>query len=449
MGGLWPPTTGGRVRSVQILSELSRRHSVTLVTTHGPEDDPDGLAVRLSRCHRVVSLPYAVPKRGDKRFPLAVARSWFSRYPVDLRKWRVKSVRDLVVSAIAGATPDLCVSDFLFAAANVPFGGAVPIVLFEHNVEHLIWKRLSSLERISWRRAPFEIEWRKVRAREAAACRLADLTITVSEEDRRRLAEIAPDARTAVIPTGVDTTYFSPRDAAELPAHLVFTGSMDWRPNEDAVQHFVDAILPLIRREVPDVSFMVAGRLPSEHLRGLAGQTGISVSGTVDDVRPYIAEAAVYVVPLRAGGGTRLKVFEALAMAKPVVSTTVGAEGLRLEPDRHLLVADDPRDFAQAVTSLLRDPARRRALGAAGRALVADRYSWPQVASEFESACEEVVAEHERPGAIFEQLGNHRRGRELSANGRPDLSRERSAGSGGARLMACEQYEPDRPARHS
>jgi glycosyltransferase involved in cell wall biosynthesis len=395
MGGLWPSNTGGRVRSLQIISELSRRHQVTVVTTHGSGDDPGGLRRRLPNCERVVSIPYTVPKRGDREFPLAVARSWLSPYPVDLWKWRVDQVRQQVDQLIAGGGVDVCVADFLFAAANVPLGGPVPVVMFEHNVEYMIWKRLSAIEPSPLRRALFEVEWRKLRAREGAACAGSDLTVAVSEPDRRILAELAPNARTASIPTGVDTTYFSPIVGHEQPSRLVFTGSMDWHPNEDAVLHFADSMLPLIRQQISDVSLAVVGRRPTERLRQAGAKHGILVTGTVDDVRPYIAEASVYVVPLRAGGGTRLKIFEALAMGKAVVSTTVGAEGLALTSGREYVAADDPRAFAGAVVSLLRDSRRRRALGQAGRRLVEERYSWAQVAGEFESLCLQAVADHE------------------------------------------------------
>jgi glycosyltransferase involved in cell wall biosynthesis len=394
MGGLWPSNTGGRVRSLQIISELSRRHRVTLVTTHGSGDDPNGLALQLPRCDRVASIPFVVPKLGDPEFPFAVARSWLSTYPVDLWKWRVERIRREVDTVIAEDGVDVCVADFLFAAANVPLGGPVPVVLFEHNVEYLIWKRLSAIEPSPLRRALFEVEWRKLRAREAAACAAADLTVAVSDQDRQRLAALVPHAATASIPTGVDTSYFKPEGRPELAARLVFTGSMDWHPNEDAVLYFADAILPLIRREIPETSLAVVGRRPTDRLRAAAERAGILVTGTVDDVRPYIDEAAVYVVPLRAGGGTRLKIFEALAMAKPVVSTTVGAEGLALTP-REFVAADDPQSFAAAVVSLLRDPHRRRWLGDAGRRLVQERYSWAQVAIEFETHCERAIAEHE------------------------------------------------------
>jgi polysaccharide biosynthesis protein PslH len=391
MGGLWPANTGGRVRSLQILSELSSRHRVSVVTTHGSSDDPEGLVRQLPQCRQIRSIPYVVPKRGDRRFPLAVARSWLSADPVDLRKWRVPQVRAHVDTVIALGAADVIVADFLFAAVNVPFGGPAPVVLFEHNVEYQIWKRLCAIERSPLQRALLEVEWRKVMAREADVCTAADLTIAVSDDDRMRLRELAPGARVTSIPTGVDTSYFHKNGTTEVPGRIVFTGSMDWHPNEDAVLYFIDTILPSIRREIPGVSFAIVGRNPTERLRAAAAGVGALVSGTVDDVRPWMEEGAVCVVPLRAGGGTRLKIFEALAMEKAVVSTTVGAEGLALTPGREFVAADDPSGFAQAVIALLRDPSRRRALGRAGRRLVEERYSWGHVAREFEERCEGVL----------------------------------------------------------
>jgi glycosyltransferase involved in cell wall biosynthesis len=160
--------------------------------------------------------------------------------------------------------------------------------------------------------------------------------------------------------------------------------------------YFIAEILPELRREVPGLSLAVVGRDPAERLRAACATAGVQVTGTVADVRPHVAEAAVYVVPLRIGGGTRLKIFEALAMGKAVVSTRVGAEGLPIVPGEHFLQADSPADFTQAVVTLLKDPDRRRALGRAGRRLVEDRYSWTQVTRQFEGHCEEVVARHAR-----------------------------------------------------
>jgi glycosyltransferase involved in cell wall biosynthesis len=393
IGGLWPPNTGGRLRSLHMIDELSRRHRVGLVTTHQPADDPAGLVSRLPACERIDSIPYALPKRGTLRFAVDVAGSWTSPYPADLWRWRIPAVRARIRQRMIEGV-DLCVADFLVAMPNLPASPGVPIVLFEHNVEHMIWKRLYEVEKRRWRRALLSLEWRKMRRYEAQACARAGLTVAVSEADRTLLAVGAPSADIRAIPTGVDTSYFRPNGAVEAPATLVFTGSMDWYPNEDAIMYFMDAILPEVRREVPGVSLAVVGRDPTDRLRVAGAAAGVRVTGTVADVRPYVAEASVYVVPLRVGGGTRLKIFEALAMGKAVVSTRVGAEGLPIVSNRHFLQADSPADFARAVISLLKDPGRRRALGLAGRRVVEERYSWIQVTREFERHCQELVSRH-------------------------------------------------------
>jgi len=395
VGGLWPPNTGGRLRSLHMIDELSRRHRVGLVTTHSPGAGSAELERRLPACERIDSISYALPKQGTLRFARDVAQSWTSRYPADLWRWRVPAVRARIRERMAEGV-DLCVADFLVAMPNLPASTSVPIVLFEHNVEHMIWKRLHQVEKRSWRRALLAVEWRKMRRYEAEACARAGLTVAVSEADRALLTACAPGADIRAIPTGVDTSYFHLNGAAEAPATLVFTGSMDWYPNEDAILYFLDAILPQVRREVPGVSLAVVGRDPTERLRAAAAAAGVRVTGTVADVRPYVAEAAVYVVPLRVGGGTRLKIFEALAMGKAVVSTRIGAEGLPIVSDRHFLQADSPAAFAQAVISLLKDSGRRRALGLAGRRLVEERYSWSRVTGEFEGHCRELASRHAR-----------------------------------------------------
>ncbi|PYN85795.1 MAG: group 1 glycosyl transferase [Candidatus Rokuibacteriota bacterium] len=390
VGGLWPVNTGGRIRSFHMLRELSRRHAVTLLTTHGPSEDPRLLAAALPECE-VVSIPWALAKRGSARFALALVRSWLSSLPVDLYKARVPALRREVERRLACGGVDLVVADFLLAAPNLACTAAPPTVLFAHNVEHVIWQRLGEVERRAWRRILLSLESRKMRRYEARACAQARLTIAVSDADRELLAAAAPGASVRAVPTGVDIDYFAPDGVAEVPGRLVFTGSMDWYPNEDGIAHFIEAVLPRVRREVPAATLTVVGRNPSDRLRDAAAAAGVRVTGLVDDVRPHMAEAAVYVVPLRIGGGTRLKIFEALSMAKAVVSTAVGAEGLPVAPGRHFLQADEPAAFAEAVTSLLRDSARRRAIGAAGRRLVEERYSWSKVVDEFEKQCGEVL----------------------------------------------------------
>jgi glycosyltransferase involved in cell wall biosynthesis len=390
MGGLWPLTSGGRQRSFHMAAELARRHQVTIVTTHGPGEDGDRLAVEMPHCERVVSVPFEQPRKGSLGFASALIASWFSRYPVDLWKWTSPAVREAVAAEVARKPFDVVIADFLTAMPNLKGTRKTPVVMFEHNVEYLIWKRLCRIESSWWRRLLLQIEWRKLRRCEARACRDATVTIAVSEDDRARLAELAPGARVMAVPTGTDVNYFRPNGMAEVPNRLVFSGSMDWYPNEDAMVHFVENILPLVRREVPDATLTIVGRQPSAAVKALGQLPGIHVTGTVADVRPHVLDAPVYIVPLRAGGGTRLKIFEALAMARAVVSTTVGAEGLGLISGQHAVLADTPESFSRAVVDLLRDPARRASLGAEGRRLVDEHHSWASVTRVFEAQLREA-----------------------------------------------------------
>jgi glycosyltransferase involved in cell wall biosynthesis len=391
VGGLWPLSSGGRLRSFHILRELSRRHRLTVLTTHGRADDPVGLTRALPGCE-VLSFPHSAPKHGSAGFAAALCRSWLSELPVDLLRWRIPALRAEVARRLREDSPDVCVVDFLAAVPSVPREGGAPRLLFEHNVEHELWRRLARAERRPWRRALLEIEWRKLGRFEARACRGSRLTLTVSLRDREALLALAPQARVEAIPTGVDSEYFHPNGTPQAAAELVFTGSLDWYPNEDAVLYFLQRILPRVRAELPATTFTAVGRNPSARLRAAALRAGARVTGTVDDVRPFVDAAALCVVPLRVGGGTRLKILEALAMGKAVVSTAVGAEGLELVPDEHFVRADGEEAFAAGVVSLLRDRTRRSALGASGRRLVQQQHSWERVAAKFEAHLAEAVA---------------------------------------------------------
>jgi glycosyltransferase involved in cell wall biosynthesis len=219
---------------------------------------------------------------------------------------------------------------------------------------------------------------------------LADHVVAVSENDRAFFLQYVEPSRVSVIPTGVDTEYFQPSPEPEQPDTMVFTGTMDWMPNEDGVAYFVDKIFPLIRREIPDAVFWAVGRRPPRRIQALASGS-VVVTGAVDDIRPYLGKAALCVVPLRSGSGTRIKIFEAMAMGKAVISTTMGAEGLPVRRGENIILADDPADFTRQVVQLMRDPQRRAELGRAARRLVEENYGWPSVAARFDQIMQAVV----------------------------------------------------------
>ncbi len=217
----------------------------------------------------------------------------------------------------------------------------------------------------------------KLARHESRAFRDADLVWVCSEEERAHLAGLVPAGRVVVIPNGVDTTLFSPLDVTPMRGRLVFFGRLDYFPNADAVVFFAREILPLIRQHVPNAELVVAGPGAGSELRGLAERTtGLRLVGPLTDLRPLIASAEAVVVPLRSGGGTRLKILEALAMAKAVVSTSLGAEGLALRSGHDAFIADLPEEFASAVIEILRDADARERVGKAGRDRVRESYDW-------------------------------------------------------------------------
>lgn len=396
-GGLVPPDTGGKIRSYNILRELARRHSVTFFSFYAAHDHdlhPDLKNI----FDRVVCVPLRLPAPKSPAELLDYGIRLLSPQPYNITKYCRPEVRHQLRALLKQETYDVILCDFMVAAGVVPWDSPTPKVLFTHNVEAIIWRRHYQVaanplwKAISW------LEWRRMEAAERRYLRLADRVLTVSETDRDAFAPFVEPSKLTVIPTGVDVEYFRPMPVEETSNSLVFTGSMDWLPNEDAILYFVDAILPLIKQECPEVSLKVVGRSPSRKLQALAQQEkSVSLTGWVEDIRTFVARGSICIVPLRIGGGTRLKIFEAMAMSKAVVSTSLGAEGLPVQAGENILLADTPNDFARSVVALLRDPEERKRLGASARTLVQENYSWPRVAESFARTLQEVITHPTSP----------------------------------------------------
>jgi sugar transferase (PEP-CTERM/EpsH1 system associated) len=390
-GGLVPPDTGGKIRSYNIVRELARQHSITFFSFYAAHDCDSHPDLK-NMVDRVVCMPLDLPASKSFAEMLDYSIRLFSSAPYNITKYCRTQVRRRLRALLQQETYDVILCDFMAAAGVIPWDWPTPKVLFTHNVEAAIWRRHYEVatnpiwKAISWR------EWRKTEAAERTYLRLADRVLTVSETDRDAFASFVEPGKLTVIPTGVDVDYFHPTDVEETANSLVFTGSMDWLPNEDAILYFVDAILPVIKKQCPEVSLEVVGRSPSRKLQALAArERSLRLTGWVEDIRPFVARGSVCIVPLRIGGGTRLKIFEAMAMSKAVVSTSVGAEGLPVQSGANIIVADTPGDFAQSVVSLLRDPSQRRRLGTSARALVQEKYSWPKVAESFASTLRDTI----------------------------------------------------------
>ena len=385
---LLPLDKGGKLRTWHLMRHLAKRHDITyLCFTDGTptQADVDGMH---EVCSRVETVPRTDPAKGSFRFYLDAARYVFDRLPYAAAKYRSPAFRDRLASLLGSQRFDVVVCDFLVPIVNMPERVGCPAILFTHNVESEIWRRHAENSTNPIGRRLLGAQWRRMLRFEERALRRFDLVLTVSEADKRTFRRLYPGAIREpmhVVQTGVDTEYFSPALGARR-SHLVFTGSMDWLPNEDAMLHFVNDILPRIRARIPDVTLSIVGRAPTPAVRRLADQRGIEVTGSVEDVRPHLAAGTVYIVPLRIGGGTRLKIFEAMAMGKAVVSTAVGAEGLPVMDGRDIVIADAPESFADAVVGLMDDTTARRGIESAARQLVAGHYDWSVVAHDFEEA---------------------------------------------------------------
>lgn len=390
-GGLVPPDTGGKIRSYNILRELARHNSVTFFSFHAAHEN-DAHPGLENTFERVVSVPLSLPVSKSRADMLDYVIRLLSFQPYLITKYCRSEVRHKLRALLQQETYDVIVCDFVSPAGVIPWNSPIPKVLFTHNVEAVIWRRHYEVatnpvwKAISW------WEWRKMEAAERRYLRLADRVLTVSETDRDAFATFLDPQKITVIPTGVDVEYFQPMPREEVPDSLVFTGSMDWLPNEDAIIYFVESILPLIKQQHPRVSLEVVGRNPSRKLQSLVEtETSVRLTGWVEDIRPFLARGSVCIVPLRIGGGTRLKIFEAMSMGKAVVSTSVGAEGLPVQTGENILLADAPNDFASSVITLLRDSNQRRRLGTAARTLVHENYSWPKVAETFSRVLQDVL----------------------------------------------------------
>ena len=380
-----------------MLREISRSgHEVTYLglRERGQEIRPEEAADPCAARREWVSTDSA-PKGSLGYLCHAGSNALFSRRPFVLERYVSRRWRGRIEALATEA--DVVVCDFLTPAPN--FEGlrlAASAVLFQHNIESQIWKRLAHSAPDPARRIYFQSQYRRMWSEERRLSALFAGVITVSPEDSefcRRdygLGNVLGE-----VPTGVDVSAFQPpgsaRDVASAPV-IGFLGSMDWMPNIDGVRWFTREVLPGVRRAAPGARFKIIGRNPPPSVRELAqADRGIEVTGTVAEVQPHVHECAVIVVPLLSGGGTRIKIFECMAMGVPVVSTTIGAEGLPVRAGETIAIADDAAAFASEVSRLLADRDAARAQAERARQQVEARHSWTAAAEEFTRLCTKVL----------------------------------------------------------
>jgi glycosyltransferase involved in cell wall biosynthesis len=391
---LHPIDKGGRIRTYHTLKELKRNHHITYLTLDDGTAGADARERAAEYCDELISVPHRTHAKFTTRFYADLARNLVSPLPYFITKYRSARMRREIGERARFGAFDVLVCDFLMSSVNVPQADAgCATVLFQHNVEAMIRERQYKVQTNPLKKVFLYNQWRKAHAYERAACHRFEQIIAVSPQDADVMRSEYEVERVTDVPTGVDISYFYPSGALRPePRNLVFTGSMDWLPNEDAISYFTKEIMPLIKRLVPEVTLTVVGRNPFPSLVELSRRDpSVIVTGRVDDVRPFIERAAAYIVPLRVGGGTRIKIYEAMAMEKAIVSTTVGAEGLPARDGVELLLADTPEAFAERVVRVITDDTLARELGTRAASMVRERFGWDRVAASFAEVCESAV----------------------------------------------------------
>lgn len=386
-----PANNGVKMRTWAVMRALAAEgHEITLATFADPAERYGHSAELFGVCPRVECVPRVLKSLSSSADHFGRFRGAFSFLPYGVLQARSDRMKECILSLVRSDGFDAVVCEQTDPLVNLPHWVSIPVILDNHNVEHLILQRYLEFECNPAKRYYAWLQCRKTLQWQREACRRSAIAFACSAHDQALIQCLAPQVAVMVVPNVVDTDHYQP-SGAEEPCTVLYQGGMDWYPNRDAVEFFVSAILPRLRASVPEARFVVGGRSPSDEFRRrFAAVPGIEFTGTVPDMRTEIARAAVCVVPLRIGSGTRLKILEAAAMAKPIVSTRVGAEGLDFVGGREIVLADEPKAFAEAVADLLRDASRRRELGRAARRRAQECYSLPVLRTAVSAAFAEL-----------------------------------------------------------
>ncbi len=385
----FPLNSGKRIRSFNLSKALARSNSVSYLA-YGRDDSPGFGFIKENGI-----TPHAVKppdrRKSGIRFYLRLLANLFSPYPYIVTSHFTFAFKEKLERLLSESNYDIVICEWTPYSIFLKDILSVKKIIVAHNIESLIWKRYETNEKNPFKKYYIAIQRKKVERFERNCFGWADGATAVSSREADQIAEFGVSYPVELIENGVDIEYYTPGGDKVDEKTLVFTGSMDWRPNGDAAVYFADKILPLIKMKIPGIKFFIVGRYPSKKIVDLGRIEGVTVTGTVDDVRSYIAGAAVYVVPLRIGGGSRLKILEALAMRKAIVSTSVGAEGLLVENGNNIIIQDDPDRFAEAVIELLGDSALRDKIGASGRSLVENHYRWEKLGERYQGYLQSVA----------------------------------------------------------
>lgn len=383
---LFPLNEGGKIRTAGILRGMKGgTFDVTLLSPASPDEKAYGPELA-SVCERFRPWPELRGKRARRVLGL------FGPLPVSVAVDRAKAGLRLVADELA-KKPNVVVFDFAHAGALMPDRIGAPSVMFTHNIETEILERHAAMATGLWRMI-WQRERAKMEAFERRVLRRCDSVIAVSQRDAAGLASRFGLNNVKIIDTGVDLDFYAYHAPLEPTGTVVFSGAMDSRSNIDGLRFLMDDVWPIVTARRPDARMIVAGRNPPADLVQKAARQGLNwqFTGLVDDIRPWVLAGSASVIPLRVGSGTRLKAFESMALGRPVVSTTLGVEGLPIVPGKHFLAAETAEAFGDAIVRLLADPALRCRLAQDARSLLEENLSWAHIARQFEQICVEASA---------------------------------------------------------
>ena len=385
-----PADTGGKIRTLNILKQLALESTVHLVCFSFEANDKDYLSDLQKLGIKVTFVPMLETTMFQRIYWL-----FFHGMPISLIKYHTTAMEQALKSLLKNEKFDAIHVDHLHMAHYLNCFKRIPCMLDEHNVEYKILQRCAAVEKSLPKKIAYQDQSKKMNHFESEAAQKFSCVFTCSIDDRILLNKITNGlVPIYVVPNGVDTDYFQPDTNEVMEDALVFTGSMDWLPNDDGITYFCKEILPLIWERNEKIKLYVVGKSPSQSVKELAAKDNrVIVTGRVDDVRPYIAKSKVFVVPLRVGGGTRLKILEAMAMGKAIVSTSIGAEGITYTQDENILLADSPEEFANKTVNVIADSPKIQTLGEKGRELVLESYDWRVVGRQLRHFYKKVIDE--------------------------------------------------------
>jgi sugar transferase (PEP-CTERM/EpsH1 system associated) len=385
---IWPLTDGGAIRDFNLLRETSRFHDVYLLCFLQSPKDRGNFRMLEPYCKKIIGIDR---ERGAITSAANALLGTVGSRPYIMREYWRPAMASMIEKVVAEERIDAIHAHFLHMGQYAANANGAAFVLDAHNLEHVLWKRVAGKMRNPLKRVFAEIQAEKLARWERSVAARTDVCVTLSDEDLQEYRRIAPGADAATVPNGVDLEYWHPFEEPADPDSIIYFGNLGWLPQADAVIAFVNETLPRIVAENPNAKLSIVGNAPPDSIRRLASDR-IVVTGFVEDIREYIARAAVVVMPLRIGAGTKHRILQALAMKKAIVASSMAAEGMELSDSVNVMIADDSESFAKRVIELLGDPGSRERLGANGLKLMHERYSWTKIYGGLDAVFERAVS---------------------------------------------------------